>query len=212
MLSPDTQRLVTDATVALSNERRRSQGVLIGGHLIATAAHCLNWSGTGMMVLGERFIENVRTKHGHHLKASPVAVDPVSDVAVLGCLDEQEFPEEAKQFEQFCEATTPLSLGQRDYGLFQKTPVYVLSHNKGWVTGQAMQCRSTAHQLAVEMDDSIEGGTSGGPIVDHSGTLLGIVSVFQAVPAGFTCTGMMPRPHLTLPVWVIRKALGTGSE
>jgi len=72
-----------------------------------------------------------------------------------------------------------------------------------------MKCREDAELLAVESDEQIEGGTSGGPIINDSGELVSIVSNFslatEAVPKS---SGLAPRLHLTLPVWLCHRIFG----
>jgi hypothetical protein len=61
----------------------------------------------------------------------------------------------------------------------------------------------------VTAAEQIEGGTSGGPIINAAGELVGIVSVFSydenaTKVQGQGCTGSASCPHLALPVWVMR--------
>ena len=92
MLRENIYTDVANATVTLLG--RGGQGVLVSGNLIITAAHCIDFKCEGQMVLGDYFIEEIKTTQGK-LKVAPLAVEPVSDVAVLGSLDDQEFSEEA---------------------------------------------------------------------------------------------------------------------
>ncbi len=144
------------------------------------------------------------------MKVAPLAVEAVTDIAVLGSLDGQEFSKEAEDFEKFCEDTKPVPLCRReDFVLFQKFQVHIYTHKGTWVTGSAMLCREDAQAFSVESDEQIEGGTSGGPIIDDSGELVGIVSNFSmATDAKHKSSGSTPRPHLALPVWVCRRIFG----
>ena len=191
---------VAKATVTLSG--KDGQGVLVNSNLILTAAHCIDFRCEGEMVLGDYFIEEIKTGE-RELKVAPLAVEPVNDLAVLGSLDNQEFSKEADDFEKFCEDTKPVPLCRRDFVLFRKFRVHIYTHKGIWVTGSAMQCCEDAHVLQVETEDQIEGGTSGGPIIDDSGDLVGIVSIFCDIDEGQRiCHGSVPLPHLALPVWV----------
>jgi hypothetical protein len=69
--------------------------------------------------------------------------------------------------------------------------------------GGAMQNKRNA--LAIEADEQIKGGASGGPIISKSGELVGIVSHFMEAHGKDRSEGMTPRSHLLLPVWVCRK-------
>jgi len=194
---------VAEATVTLL--KKGGQGVLVDGDLIITAAHCIDFRCEGEMVLGDHFIERIKTGQ-RELKAAPRAVEPVSDLAVLGSLDGQQFSKEAEDFEEFCEHTKPVRLCRSDFALFRKFRVHIHTHFGKWLTGSAMQCGEDAQALAIEADEKIEGGTSGGPIINDSGELVGIVSNSTDQP-GMQCKfeGLAPRPHLALPVWVCRR-------
>ncbi len=71
----------------------------------------------------------------------------------------------------------------------------------------------------IEPDQAIEGGTSGGPIINDDGELVGIVSnASDVLEAGITEDGIpyegeigrgsFPYPALALPVWVCRRIFG----
>ena len=207
MLTEEIRRLVENATVRLP--ATGGQGVLVEGGVILTAAHCIEWDGHGAMVLGDHFLTDVTTRDGRAHQVAPLAVEPVTDIAVLGALDGQTFYDKCEAFEEWCEQTPGVRVGRVEYPLFTPIPVYVLSHEGGWLPGTVQQCREEAQMLALEMILPIKSGTSGGPIVDGSGALLGIVSNAggsDAVEAGGR-SGNCPRPHLALPVWVCRTVL-----
>jgi len=195
--------IVEKATVTLPG--KSGQGVLVSGNLILTAAHCIDFKCEGEMALGDYFIEKIKTGE-KELKVTPLAVEPVSDLAVLGSLDEPGFGKEAEDFEKFCEHTKPVPLCRRDFVLTRKFSVHVYTHKGTWLTGKAMQLREDCQTLFVETDDQIEGGTSGGPIINDSGDLVGIVSNFSDCgEADRKSYGPAPLPHLALPVWVCRR-------
>lgn len=50
----------------------------------------------------------------------------------------------------------------------------------------------------------IEGGTSGGPVVDDAGRLVGVVS-HAAETSGATQPGMIPVARLALPRWILEQ-------
>ena len=70
--------------------------------------------------------------------------------------------------------------------------------------------REYAQNLAVEADEQVEDGTSGGPIINDSGDLVGIVSIFSVVAQGQHKSGGLktPPPRLALPVWVCHRIIG----
>ena len=72
--------------------------------------------------------------------------------------------------------------------------------------GNCPQCAEDASSLVVEADEQIEGGTSGGPVVNELGELVGIVShSSQETDESRKSRGSIPRPHLALPAWVLQK-------
>ena len=216
MLDPIIQAKVAAATVILPGQG--GQGVLVEGNLILTAAHCIKFNCEGHMVLSEvlggDFIEEIETAKGR-LKVGPLAIEPVSDIAVLAALDGQVFYEESEAVEQFCRTTKPLTVGQRDYDLFKEFPAFVYNGNTGiWTEGTAQQCndRSFCAMLWFDYYEQIEAGTSGGPIVDESGTLIGIQSNVLARGSEGKYMGRFPRPHLALPVWICRIMFEGGED
>jgi len=84
----------------------------------------------------------------------------------------------------------------------QNFRVHMYTHERTWVTGKAMANRAEDPSLWVEADMQIEGGTSGGPIIDDQGNLVGIVSHFSIAKGKDKSVGLAPRPHLAMPVWV----------
>lgn len=46
---------------------------------------------------------------------TPYAVEPVSDLAVLGNIDYQAFPDEAKAFDDFCNTTEPVPIALDEF-------------------------------------------------------------------------------------------------
>lgn len=115
-------------------------------------------------MLGDYLIEQIKT--GERVsRVALLAVEPVSDLAALGSLDAQEFAKEAEDLEKFCEHTKPVPLCRSEFVLFQKFRVHI---HRG-TSGSAMQCCEDAQALSIEADEQIEGGTSGGPIINDSG-------------------------------------------
>ena len=148
------------------------------------------------------------------MKARPIAVEPVADIAVVGALDGQSSPiayREAREFEDFCNGRKPVFLSRSDFTLTKDhdlvyTQVHIYTHKGEWVTGKVVQFRPGAEMAWFEETSKpIEGGTSGSPIVNDMGKLVGIVSNAGGSSSGETRQGRFPRPHLTLPVWVCRQ-------
>jgi hypothetical protein len=189
---------VEKATVTLT--KKGGQGILIRNQMILTACHCLDYSTTGDMALGEYFIEEIITHKGI-LKVSPIFLDPVADIAVLGGLDGQEFYEEFTQFEEFCRNTPPVKICRNRLEIGEKFRIFIYTHKKKWITGFAGLGIHGSHMLWVKSDEAIKGGTSGSGIINEKGELVGVVSWTSEMDY----SGSAPRPLLSLPVWVCRK-------
>jgi hypothetical protein len=204
MLSEKIKQTVLRAVVTVV--KQGGQGVLVSNGLILTAAHCVNYTNDGPMALGgEYFIEELQAFNGP-LSARPLAVEPVSDIAVLGALDVQEFYYASIAFEEFCENTRPVRICLKDFPLFEPFPVYIYTHTKKWVQGNAQQCSPDANGLSIEMSENIERGTSGSPIVTEKGELVGIASVASSHEV------FAPRPHVTLPIWALKRIQGKRNQ
>jgi len=189
------------------------QGVLVPGPFILTATHCIKWSGTGEMALGDYFIETIRTIDGKQLRLQVLFADLVSDMAVLGAPDCQEFYRDCEAFEKWSEVTKCVPLMTRTLRYNSALPVEILSHEGDWINGNVhrygMEMLGT---MCLEANQQIRGGTSGGPVVDLDGRLLGVVSNFhEGLDDNGKCIGMLPIAHLTLPAWVLRRGRTVGA-
>jgi hypothetical protein len=163
-----------------------------------------------MMAMGEYCLETITTPHGDVI-ANTVAVEPVSDLAVLGCPDDQVLFAEAEVFDAFCERITPLRLHRRPLIPFKPFPVWIRTHLKTWVPATATYHRSNA-QFSYRTTSKIIGGTSGGPIVNRAGELVGIVSHSTERPVAGEYCAAAPLLSLALPAWVLQRAITMQSE
>ncbi len=179
------------------------QCVYVGDGIFLTAAHCINWEGTGGMMLGDFFVEEI-VAGDSVVKVGPIAVEPCLDIAALGELDSQSFPEDSMILDDFCSALEPTTICTTELEVEQRITAWVLSHTGEWIEGTVTQYgqRSTP-SLWFTAEKKIKGGSSGGPIVDEEGQLLGIVSSFSDNDYEQGCCGRFPRPHLTLPRWIV---------
>jgi len=193
---------VANATVSILG--KGGQGILVNDYSIITAAHCVTFSLKGDMVLGvEPVSEKIKTRHGE-LTVRPAAVEPVKDIAVLGELDNERNAKEAEEFWSFCDNTNSVPLCRSDFEFGETFPVHIYTHKGIWVTGNAKSFGGAS--LSVVADEQIESGTSGGPIINDSGELVGIVYNFTKTGEGLPKSqGSAPYPALALPVWISRR-------
>jgi hypothetical protein len=188
---------VEKATVRLHKRRGRwgACGVFVPGGHILTAAHCITWKGTGMMALGEPFLEPVETSDGRILVTQVCAVEPVADIAVLGPPDDQMFSEQFLDFEESIEQLPCVPISLRTYPFGKSFEVEVFTHKRQWLKAKATAYRCKSN-LCLEASDQIEGGTSGSPVIDKKGRLVGLVS---SCMEGKPYSGNMPAPFQALP-------------
>jgi len=202
-MDDEVRRRVRLATVKF--ERLSGQGVLIPGGLILTAAHVVHWTAEGGMTLGDFCIEEIQTATGK-LKCRPLAVEPVHDIAVCGVLDSQEFSIDSDDFEDWCDRVEPVEISFDDYDLFEPFPYHIRTHTDGWIAATAQQNSDAPEcaQLWVTPSERISHGTSGGPIVDDHGKLIGIVSTGH-IEGDIVDPRLSPCPQYALPVWAIKQ-------
>jgi len=203
-LSKDIKAKVAGATVKLS--KLAGQGVLVNGNIILTAAHCIHYVMTGDTTLGEweDILNPIETNDGSRLLVQTYAVEAVADIAALGCPDDQAVSDDAEAFDIFCENTSPLQICCCEFELSHPFQIFIYDHKEKWITGTAKQYRENAPHLHIIPDQKIEGGTSGSPVVNAIGELLGVVS-----SSGETVSfdGSIWRPHLALPVRIVQEIL-----
>jgi S1-C subfamily serine protease len=209
MLTAAVKDRVINATVHV--EKKSGQGVLVRGGYILTAAHCVNWD--DRMALGGCYVEKVKTRDGRRLLAEVDAAEPVSDIASLAAPDEQEMSDECEEFERFAEEAEGLRLYTRPIDAGKRIRVYVLNRKREWITGMVVNCgkkgRPPAHRILLQADHPIRGGDSGGPIVDRSGRLVGLVSTIGTTKDHKgKYSGSQPVPAQALPTWLVNRIVG----
>jgi S1-C subfamily serine protease len=181
--------------------------VLVRGGYILTAAHCVEWSAEGGMALGDYHFEPVETADGRKFLASVEAVEPVADIAVLGPIDGQVLSEECDAFDQFADAVEGLTLLTRARAPDTPIPVQVLTHKGEWIRGTVTRYGVPGdppdRRIWLSATSQIEGGTSGGPVIDDRGRLVGVVSSASIMrKEDDRCDGMIPFAWFALPRWL----------
>ena len=196
---------IEKATITLI--KKGGQGVLIKNQMILTAAHCIEYSFSGSMVLGGYdFYQEIETRTGKFY-VSPIAVEPVNDIALLGAPDNQERYIEYEKFDNFCTNTEPILICKNNLEVGKKFKVFIYTHELKWITGYAKLGFPDSPMLWVEANQQVKCGTSGSAIVNEQGEIVGIVSSFSETEKS---DGSSPRPLLALPVWICRQILKEG--
>ena len=184
-------------------------GVLVEGGYLVTAAHCLEYDNdTGARItLGEHVFYEIETAQGEKLNVAPVFIESISDVAVLGPLDSYSYDEEwIAAYEAFLKRTRPVPLWSgRDAGSFG---IHVHSHKKTWISGKATIGTAGQPYIWIKTGERIEGGTSGGPIINDSGELVSVVTAAGGY-LGVTNEGHAPSLRYALPAGLFGEMCGT---
>jgi hypothetical protein len=177
-----------------------------------TAAHCVEIAFSGRMALGDCYFEDLEEVEiaGYKFRTSIHFAEPRSDIAFLGPVDDQALPRDAEIFEKVCWDREPVPICFKELTLRKEFPAYVYTHKGRWMRGKVSQWQRMAKGLCFKTKKEIEGGTSGGPIVNSLGQLIGIVSNASVKsPALPKSSGFHPRPHMTIPVWAWAKVVGS---
>jgi S1-C subfamily serine protease len=166
---------------------------------VATAGHCLPKlppaaSFTGA---GEKTYAVFGYRDGN--EAECVFADPVSDLAILGAPDSQEFPEAAELWERVVmgERRTVLAIGDVADG----DPVYIPAKWSNDRTHRAT-ARVIGRALWIECPTSVlKGGMSGSPILSADGRAVG---VFTTSSRPGRMHGPQPWLRKNLPGWMLQ--------
>jgi hypothetical protein len=132
-----------------------------------------------------------------------LAVEPCSDVAVLGSPDGQESPDLWEAYDGFVHGVKPLRIAKRQPKPGMPFSVWIWTHQGVWIDGKATWFGH--NRFGYTTRSEVKGGTSGGPIVNRKGELVGVVShgTKTKVRADEYASGA-PLLSLALPVWIIR--------
>lgn len=131
-------------------------------------------------------------------------VDPYADIAVLGDanwhlnLYDLNFQLE-EAYERFDSKCNPLSMNLTIPDSTAPRPIHIYTHDRKWVTGTAFFQNPLHPCTALSTSNEIRPGTSGAPVFDDDGLVIGVVS------AGFLEGGVrMSLLANALPNWAIR--------
>ena len=82
---------------------------------------------------------------------APLAVEPLSDIAALGALDEHEFSDDVEAFEAFCEQTKGIPVFKGTLQFRDSLKVYVHTHKGDWLTGKVTNYSfHLLHRLCIQ--------------------------------------------------------------
>ena len=205
MLTDEIKQKIEAATVKIIMEDDGfGSGVLIPGRMILTATHCVQHTADGGMAIGDYYIETLETSQGF-LKAAPIMVECVSDLAVLGGLDGQEFWDELTAFDAFCETVEPVGIHLKEVHPCMPFPAYLRTREGEWMSGEATIFNAASPIIAVAFSHAIPAGTSGSPIVNDDGQIVGIVSNSSENPNRIQSSGSHPFPAMVLPWWILKR-------
>jgi S1-C subfamily serine protease len=202
------RQVVQRATVEFPETGGR--GVLVGGNLILTSAHCIGYETDGTLALDDHLIREIHTHAGQHLQVQILVIDLVSDLAVLGSPDKKEFNKQSADFNDYCRAITPVPVCFEDRQRFTVFPVEIWTHNKVWVPGKGSLDDRNTRRITIQSGINIRGGTCGSAIVNEIGELIAVVasSNSDGNASGQECVGLNPFFPNALPVWVVKKIRG----
>lgn len=203
---------VANATVELGD----GQGVLVEGGFFITAAHCVQVDVGGRMAFsgaqGPDLIEEIRTTSGKKMMGVTIAVELVSDIAAVGPLDADYDPENCVAFMRFCDKTKSVKICQEEPEFGEPFRIHLRTHFHTWIKGTATLCVPNDRLLSLELEEQAVHGTSGGPVVNDAGELVGVfchvVQMGKNKEELLPCSvSSIPRPHLALPGWLLQKIL-----
>ena len=180
MLSDEHKSRIVAATVTVETaDRENGRGFLVAGGYLLTAAHCVDFDLEGGLALGDYHLQFVETVSGKRFRVSPVMIDPVSDLAVLGFPDDQEFGKDCQEFQEFIDNTSPIDIEFQNPLTDDKLSIF--THFNTWIHGKAWMSDVISDPLSVfvQMAEPVIGGTSGSAVLNQSGKAVAVVSVFS---------------------------------
>jgi len=171
---------------------------------IITAAHCLPQIPPDCADVYERTHRCVGPLGGEpSIFAECLFVDPVADIAVLGCPDGEELENADFEWRDFIGKGGTLDVS----ALMDESPVraWLLSLNGEWNPCSVRPSLNGVMLWIEQANGGIHLGMSGSPIVTDEGKVVGLVS--RARGAVDLCTegGPSPRIQKNLPLWLVEQ-------
>ncbi|MFZ3333588.1 MAG: trypsin-like peptidase domain-containing protein [Candidatus Acidiferrales bacterium] len=141
--------------------------------LVITAAHCLPRMPPAHAAAydSERTYKLLGTLDGtkKDILTECLFVNPVRDIAVLGCADDQTFEDAAEAYDELTEHAPFLRIAKAQSG-----PGWVLALNGRW---ESTTITAYETSLTIGPDGPNENGMSGSPILNDAGQAVGVVVV-----------------------------------
>jgi len=191
-------------------EGSRSWGmgfVTLDGYVI-TAAHCIRtypdevWDQTGPIPVELKSFSGRKT-----VTAFAVGLERCLDLAILSSLGDSSLPQCEEAFDEFISSQESAAISLDEPELGAKFNVHIFTHNKKWITGQTCIYNPRQPGLTVELMDNADQagpGTSGAPVFDDSGKVVGIVC---RGPIGIPEVQVL-RLSMALPGWMLLEIQG----
>jgi len=123
--------------------------------------------------------------------------DPVSDIAILGEPDNQEFGEESDAYNRLVDCK-PFTIAAPETG-----EGYVLTLDEVWQS-TPLNIYGTGFRTALWTGAAFP-GQSGSPIVDAKGRAVGLLSAGSEMDSPHGNAGPQPILKIALPNWVLRR-------
>lgn len=200
--------IALSSIVTVSCKQHSGMGVIVGGRCVVTAAHCLPGLPDPTHPCNNRIEVALRgLSTGHAANARVAFADASSDLAIVasaGGGTDLSIEDEEGDFETLISKSAPASVrvNAPDAELWFR--VTLRTHEGQWVAGKAKVLCDYPYWLAIHTEDDIREGTSGAPVFDDNGKVVGIVA-FSATGTDFTCGPCLP---IALPAWAIELCVG----
>ncbi len=183
----------------------------VASRVIVTAAHCLPHlpPAASFVFSHEKTYMNLLGPLGHSkpaVTAECLFVDPITDLAVLGAPDGEQFPNAPQAFEDLTESVQVLPLGDMRA---RSATGWLLSLDGHWgkCKVEALPSYGLTQQTLwiTEATGGMMGGMSGSPILLDNGKVLGVLSASSEPRVG-RCTEGGPQARLAhcLPSWLLQ--------
>jgi hypothetical protein len=200
----------TDAIVTVGEGRGFLVALPPWPPMVITAAHCLpflppaNPAAFGDERTYGDLVGPIETAPA--MAAECLFVDPIADVAVLGCPDHHARYRDATAYEAFVTSRPTLRIG----ALRRACPSWLLTIGGHW---EPCHARPDAHTVTlIGPIDGVAPGTSGSPIVTIDACAVGVVTVPGGGSMDPTSSADQPLQPLlvsTLPRWLLPAYRGT---